>query len=563
MKGGTYNLFEYKLNKSVTITSSDPNEVVNINKNTRAFNAMFRVNSTEDIEININSLNFFNPNNRRGEIIYASNISNTNKKINVLNSSFQGMRDIVLRQESGSLTVQNSTFKSLTGTSYGIAVNAWNAMVTIENSLFDSNNITRNGGIVKVFDSTLYSNNNTFINNSAPVGGAIHTSGTQTNNSLTVINNTKFINNTAQLVGGAITSIYGGKTIINNSIFKGNYAKIDGGAIYNDHTLTILNTTIINNTANILTGGLYSPFSKAVIENSIISQNIILNPENAIEFSQFKDIYMPILQTDVTEQYNPNAHLENITMNITHNYTDEEGNTIYSYCVEPAVLSRHYGIQNVSNSTEMLIGHGGMFNNLRIGELLKIFVIENHQKLIEGKIGSLEYESVINFISGGIGTVYGANPLIPTRIYDMFQNTIDLYESGLRYPDQNAYGKVNPETNERFVYDFFQHLPNTDQNMFIIKFKTEIYTPPEPENNTTIPPENNNTTPIENNTTIPPKNNTTITPENNSTITLKDNETTIVKGVPIKETGIGFIGLLIALMSVGLILRRKNRKIIK
>lgn len=67
MKGGTYNLFEYKLNKSVTITSSDPNEVVNINKNTRAFNAMFRVNSTEDIEININSLNFFNPNNRRGE----------------------------------------------------------------------------------------------------------------------------------------------------------------------------------------------------------------------------------------------------------------------------------------------------------------------------------------------------------------------------------------------------------------------------------------------------------------------------------------------------------------
>lgn len=76
----------------------------------------------------------------------------------------------------------------------------------------------------------------------------------RTGNALT-IDNVSFMNNRALGEGGAIdASVEGPPVIISNSVFSGNEAD-EGGAIETQSTLTITNTTFINNRARLQQGG--------------------------------------------------------------------------------------------------------------------------------------------------------------------------------------------------------------------------------------------------------------------------------------------------------------------
>lgn len=333
MKGGTYKASNYTINRSITITSQE-NEIVYIDKNIAS--SMFKLTS-DNIEMSIKSINFINTRNRSGMIIYSFNTTPTNNNIiTIENSSFENIKDTAVFQNYGSLKVNNSTFKNFHSIyGYGLVLNVQNTLLNITNSLFDSNIIAIGGagGVIRALDSIFYSNNNTFSNNHALFGGAIHTSGNELDSSLTIINNTRFINNSAQY-GGALVSTYNGRTIINNSFFEKNNAT-DGGAIYNDQMLEIINSTIKNNYADRIAGGLYSPFFEAILDNSDISSNNITNTSYTDLFAEYKDIYMPPIKVNITEVLDPNDSPHNLTMDVTHNHTDEDGYTIYSYCIEP------------------------------------------------------------------------------------------------------------------------------------------------------------------------------------------------------------------------------------
>jgi CSLREA domain-containing protein len=133
--------------------------------------------------------------------------------------------------DSGTVTVTNSTFANNTANFYG-------------------------GGIATSHGGTMTVTNSTFTDNTATqYGGGIY----NLNATLTVTNST-FFDNHADNSGGGIYNKFGaspGRLTVTNSTFADNSAQY-GGGIYNMSVLTVTNSTFANNTAAQSGGGIYN-----------------------------------------------------------------------------------------------------------------------------------------------------------------------------------------------------------------------------------------------------------------------------------------------------------------
>ncbi|MCF0233517.1 MAG: hypothetical protein HUK22_00900, partial [Thermoguttaceae bacterium] len=122
----------------------------------------------------------------------------------------------------------------------------------------------------------LATRNATLSENTANVGGAIYSKGSASEATIEF----STLNDNSALAGGAIYNSLGKITIANSSMF-GNAAtgsgNVDGGgAIYNDGSasrLTIVNSTIVGNTAAKDSGAVYNYKGKIAITNSIATGN--------------------------------------------------------------------------------------------------------------------------------------------------------------------------------------------------------------------------------------------------------------------------------------------------
>ena len=192
---------------------------------------------------------------------------------------------------SGTLTVTNSTFSNNSADWRGGGINQDGGTVTVTNSTFSDNNANEGGGIYN-YIGALTVTNSTISHNSAGWGGGLHTEvGTLT------VTNSNVINNTASTFGGGIynagkltvnnnnvagNSSYLGGGIFNhgeadiaNSTFSKNSVSESGGGIYNDDIgiLQIVNSTFFGNTADWDSGGIQSRGGTITIDSSTFYQN--------------------------------------------------------------------------------------------------------------------------------------------------------------------------------------------------------------------------------------------------------------------------------------------------
>lgn len=168
---------------------------------------------------------------------------------------------------SGTATINNSTFSNNRGSDGGGIFNASSGTVIINNSTFTDNSATNSGGAVSGFGTATISHS-TFSGNSASSGGGIASFG-----GTVIINNSTISGNSANTLAGGFNN--GGTATINNSTISGNSAS-GGGGIYNGSgdTLTVSNSTISNNSAGSnFGGGLYNNGGAATISNGTISGN--------------------------------------------------------------------------------------------------------------------------------------------------------------------------------------------------------------------------------------------------------------------------------------------------
>jgi predicted outer membrane repeat protein len=236
---------------------------------------------------------------------------------------------------SGRLTVSNSEFTSNSvQNGAGGAIHTLHSNVTISNSTFNNNQSNYYGGAIYT-DGTIndaagitsngqvYLTHNVFINNQGNgQGGAIfnylyvnfqpnvlvvydtnrfdnnrvgmdfenfaYGGALRIGNGPARILNTTFSGNTAQREGGAIYSGELAQVYIWNSTFYGNQAPgINandgfGGAIKIANTagFNLINTTIVNNIAGQMGGGIFTTQSGVVLNNSIVANNTASNPWN-------------------------------------------------------------------------------------------------------------------------------------------------------------------------------------------------------------------------------------------------------------------------------------------
>lgn len=127
-------------------------------------------------------------------------------------------------RNSGPLTITDSTISD-NSAQYAGGLGNSQSTATINNSTFDDNQATQDGG-----------------------GLLNHADGEL------VLNDSTISNNTASHNGGGITN--NGPLTLNRSTFSSNLATNDGGGFHNDGgTVTINNTSFVDNTANSLSGG--------------------------------------------------------------------------------------------------------------------------------------------------------------------------------------------------------------------------------------------------------------------------------------------------------------------
>ncbi|HBE53415.1 MAG TPA: hypothetical protein DDW76_32840, partial [Cyanobacteria bacterium UBA11369] len=246
--------------------------------------------------------------------------------LTIRNSDFEDNRGIVggaINSLNGKLTVENSRFINNDTESavfaandptdpflrgYGGAIYTDRASSTVEEnqgiggtiritgSLFENNRAKAGGGANYLFTSPtdrVIIEDSTYINNRASAlpggqdggkGGGLYQISNQPNRGLT-ISNTTFANNTAAEQGGGVW-LYNAPATITNSTFTGNRAELgnfagNGGAMailgFANTTNNIVNTTIANNFANGIGGGVFAGDPQVNVKNTIFADNTVGN----------------------------------------------------------------------------------------------------------------------------------------------------------------------------------------------------------------------------------------------------------------------------------------------
>ncbi|OEC94423.1 DUF11 domain-containing protein [Methanobrevibacter sp. A27] len=493
MKAGNYSISE-EVDKSLNI-SAYSDDVVNIKNK---FSYVFKVKNNNSLVLN--SLNFKNFNTAIESYSYPN--------IMIKNCLFEKSSYMCLNMRGGTTIITDSIFRNNTG-SQGSAINFQNTLyknrsyLHINNTIFDSNHGTNLGGVIYISLSNMYLYNNTFINNKAGyTGGVIFNDVSKVyDNRSRYINNgalysggaiyirgdkdlgsyygdhVEFINNSAPYKngdsggygtsGGAFTAVDGGEIVLKNSVLEGNKAMSRGGAIWSDQKVSIINTLISNNSAYNETGltvggGLYCPLLKVNIINSTFSNN------HAKEYPDiFNDITFP--SVDIVENINNTDGKKISIKNLTKPV---------SYCLQPGILNIASS-PIIETGTNKLLGSGGYFNGKPIGELLKIFIVQNYQRVLDKKISENTFKSMLGFISSGCSSLPSPFNDSYYLSHRLIKETLDEYEKGVRYPDVNATGPINWLTKKYLTFDFYQFSNEDHQDLIVFTFN---------ESNTTLNP---------------------------------------------------------------------------
>ncbi len=177
----------------------------------------------------------------------------------------------------------------------GSNINSPTGKISISNSVFEGNKGRGEGGAAYLYsgnqDSVLI-DSSTFKNNEVLAlpnggnggnGGAVVQMSNGANKGFTV-RNTTFANNIAASQGGGLWT-QDAPTTITNSTFSGNKAQAtdyngNGGAMALNGATNIINTTIANNSAGWVGGGIAANNSPVSVKNTIFANNTAANGTN-------------------------------------------------------------------------------------------------------------------------------------------------------------------------------------------------------------------------------------------------------------------------------------------
>ncbi|MGI6564294.1 hypothetical protein [Methanosphaera sp.] len=220
--------------------------------------------------------------NRGGAILDKGN-----KNVNIINSTFT--------DNSIRITTDTSTDVPQGG---AISISGPAITFNIDNCTFNNNSAYYGGALYSKDDAKNININNTvFKNNDAQYGGAIYSEGVGLN---IRIANSAFNNNNANNNGGSI--VYNGlfiTSLITDTEFTNNKAinspRGEGGAIHIGKyaTITMSNTTLVNNTASTYGGAisvqssLYLSIIKSLIKNNTAVTGGAIYQNNSVNYGVF------------------------------------------------------------------------------------------------------------------------------------------------------------------------------------------------------------------------------------------------------------------------------------
>jgi len=226
----------------------------------------------------------------QGPITIANNITIAGPGESVLN--IQGNNGGALNITGGTVNISGLTFEG--GNAFGNSGGAiaTNSQLTISNCVFDANQTQGSGGAIYVVGGSLTLQGSIFESNSSTVGGggAISFYGVPGGVQATLnATGCTFDNNFSANSGGAIdfigqysccnnpiASISG---IVANCTFTNNRTATNGGAIaiHNNGSspayMTLINSTLVKNTASSQGGGIFFDYNLLTIESNLIAGN--------------------------------------------------------------------------------------------------------------------------------------------------------------------------------------------------------------------------------------------------------------------------------------------------
>lgn len=257
--------------KSGGVIRSSSNAVVNISGGTFENNSAEKTGGVIQAygKVNISGGTFKNNKASSGGAVYSSgelSISKTTFENNTANwggaifaSKKLTLNDVIFKNNKvnsagGALYLQGEGYikgSSFTENSAGVsggAIYCKNANLDIANSTFEGNNSGNDGGAICFQHGDLNIDGATFDNNKSEArGGALFLYGQK---SYTIKNST-IKNNKAKDIGGGITALLGNLTVESSTIESNNSGSSGGGIVSLAQTLINLNScTIKNNTAN-------------------------------------------------------------------------------------------------------------------------------------------------------------------------------------------------------------------------------------------------------------------------------------------------------------------------
>jgi predicted outer membrane repeat protein len=170
-------------------------------------------------------------------------------------SGYQG--GAVCIRTNGSASIASSLFRGNHAGAHGGAIGNYGT-ATITGTRFVSNIADTNGGGI---DTTVFAaiTTTTFVSNTAGYRGG----GINNYTGLLKISATSFISNTAGLYGGGLSNDSNGTLVSSTTLFD-NYSSNNGGGIESSGTLTLTNSTLSANRAKLNGGGIYWATSQAI-----------------------------------------------------------------------------------------------------------------------------------------------------------------------------------------------------------------------------------------------------------------------------------------------------------
>ncbi|HBL45220.1 MAG TPA: hypothetical protein DDZ90_17705, partial [Planctomycetaceae bacterium] len=234
---------------------------------------------SDDWHLSISDSEFLRNTSRSGGAIYSQSAFLNVERVTFTGNTVTGNRDGTggaITNIAGSMRVTNSFFSQNTASRLGGAIhNSQYSSAQISNTVFSQNRAQSGGGISSL-EAFLNVADSTFTENQATEnGGAVFVKVYESVviGSQATISGSTFSMNSAGNSGGGIANHYG-TLIVEHSFLHANKSLVIGGGIDNRGTLTLLGSTLSENTADSF-GGAISNIQEgtATIFNSTLSGN--------------------------------------------------------------------------------------------------------------------------------------------------------------------------------------------------------------------------------------------------------------------------------------------------